>query len=139
MQGVSLAPLLKDEPWAPRDAYSEIYLVRNSSRSLIKNGLHLIWVKSGEAEKTMLFDMEKDPNELKDISAEQSILTRELSAQLYEIYADAKESSKQAKKWRLTKTLRIILKRWAICSRGGVQKDYFAFSSDIIPAPRRLY
>ena len=95
LDGRSLLPLLRgDSRQADRVAVAEVLNRRNTIVHLlaVSNGRHKL-IRSPDG-KPSLFDLERDPGELRDLSETEPEITKELEAQL-QMYLDQAPAGEQ--------------------------------------------
>ncbi|MBX2925929.1 MAG: sulfatase-like hydrolase/transferase [Chitinophagaceae bacterium] len=87
--GISFAGALKNEPFGGRDHLFFVYA--NLQRAVKKNGLKLIRYNVNGESKTQLFDLNKDPYEMKDVSGDKQY-TSSLKKLTRLLHTEMKES-----------------------------------------------
>lgn len=110
MEGKSLIPLIEDDEWTPKLAFSEINLKGKSCLSLIENNYHLIQIKFGFKKALLLYDLKNDPKESKNIVHENNKIAQEMLEKLLELKRISKEKSVIAKQKKPNKDIEKHLK-----------------------------
>jgi hypothetical protein len=106
MEGRSFLPLLRGKQLPQKLAYVEQHKGGNTAWALVGKKYHFIKVKYMQKVRTMLFDLEEDPDASYDISEERKEVTQAMHEKLQKIYQRSREKTRGVKKIKLESELK---------------------------------